>query len=188
MCLFKVRQEEEVVVPYRVHRPRSPSPRRRSTQRISRTEVIRESRPQSSTYIVPAPQKHYPAIPAPQPVPVFVQPPPPRPASSHRGAAPQYVEVSPRSSVTSASHSDYVIEEREVRRERREYSPRRRTPSPQFETFRYIDPPEQRYAPRERSRSRDRRSYADDRGIVRETRERVLIVDDDGRRRREYRR
>jgi hypothetical protein len=91
--------------------------------------------------------------------------------------------------VTSATHSDYVVHEREVRRERRDYSPARSERSPTYETFRYIDPPEQRYAAprRERSRSRDRRSYADE-GSYRETRERVLIVDDDGRRRREYRR
>jgi len=175
-------------VPYRVVRPRSPSPRRRSTHRVSRTEVIRESRPQSSTYVVPAPQR-YPHVPAPQPVPVFVQPPPPPPSSHHGGGA-HYVEVSPRSSVTSATQSDYVIHEREVRRERRDYSPARSSAygdrSPTYETYRYIDPPEPHYLPRERSRSRDRRSFAD--GSYRETRERVLIVDDDGRRRREYRR
>jgi len=111
-------------------------------------------------------------------------------SGAHHGGGAHYVEVSPRSSVTSATHSDYVIHEREVRRERRDYSPARSSAygdrSPTYETYRYIDPPEPRYLPRERSRSRDRRSFAD--GSYRETRERVLIVDDDGRRRREYRR
>ncbi|KAF2176671.1 hypothetical protein K469DRAFT_722060 [Zopfia rhizophila CBS 207.26] len=200
MCLVKVRQEEDVVVPYRVVRTRSPSPNRhrRSTHRVSRTEVIRESRPPPSSYVsVPTPKPL--AIPAPQPVPVFVQPsppPPPPPASSHIGH--HYVEVSPRSSVTShsPSRSEYVVHEREYRRERRErdYSPES---SPRYEHFRYVEPaPEpdryERYSRRERSRSRARsrsRDYDyDPRGSYRETRERMVIVDDDGRRRREYRR
>ncbi|ORY00018.1 hypothetical protein BCR34DRAFT_628067 [Clohesyomyces aquaticus] len=204
MCLFKVRQEEDVVVPYRVvhDRRRSPSPsrRRHSTHRVSRTEVIRESRPQSSTYItVPAPQPY--AIPAPQPVPVFVAepppPPPPAPPSHHGGH--HYVEVSPRSSVTSHSpsrHSEYVVHERETRRERvRDYSPES---SPRYEHFRYVEPaPEDRYEQYDRRRSRSRvrsrsRGYGyddhDPRGSVRETRERITIIDDDGRRRKEYRR
>lgn len=181
-------------MPYRVVRTRSPSPRRRSAQRISRTEVIRESRPHSrpssrppSAYVVPAPKPLQ--IPAPQPVPVFVQP-PPAPPSSH--GRPHYVEVSPRSSIT--SHDEYIVHEREVRRERRDYSPTRSSAygdhSPRgYEHYRYIEPPEERYARSDRSRSRDRRSYADDpRSSYRETRERVLVVDDDGRRRREYRR
>ena len=191
MCLVKVKQEEDVVVPYRVVRTRSPSPRRRSAQRISRTEIIRESRPSSrppSAYIVPAPKPSL-QIPAPQPVPVFVKP-PPAPPSSHGG--PHYVEVSPRSSTT--SHDEYIVHEREVRRERRDYSPARSSAygdhSPRgYEHYRYIDPPEERYARLDRSRSRDRRSYVEDpRSSYRETRERVLVVDDDGRRRREYRR
>lgn len=180
-------------MPYRVVRTRSPSPRRRSAHRISRTEVIRESRP-SSTYIVPAPKPPL-QIPAPQPVPVFVrpQPPPPAPPSIHGGGQPHYVEVSPRSSVSSHGHSDYMVHEREYRRELRDYSPARSSAygdhSPRYESFRYVDPPEERHPRHERSRSRDRRSYGEDpRGSYRETRERVLIVDDDGRRRREYRR
>ena len=206
MCLVKVKQEEDVIVPVRrVVRTRSPSPHRarRSSHRISRTEIIRESRPEilphphsrppSSTYIaVPAAKPPY-TIPAPQPVPVFVEPtpPPPPPPPSHHHHGHHYVEVSPRSSVTShsPSRSDYVIHEHEYRRERRDYSP----DSPRYETFRYVESgPDDRYdnyPRRERSRSRDSRGYGHDaRGSYRETRERVLVVDDDGRRRREYRR
>lgn len=199
------------MVPYRVVRNRSPSPsrHRRSTHRVSR-EVIRESRPASSGYLprppsatyvaVPAPRPL--AIPAPQPVPVFVQPqPPPPPAShisSHHGGA-HYVEVSPRSSVTShsPSRSDYVVHEREYRRERN-YSPES---SPRYESFRYVESgaepePEryERYSRRERSRSRVReRSRSRDhgydhnpRGSYRETNTRIVV--NDGRRRSEYQR
>lgn len=196
------------MVPYRVVHNRSPSPtRRRTSRRVSRTEVIRESpRPSASYVSVPAPSHvAVPApkplqIPPPQPVPVFVQPSPPPapvPPPSHHGGA-HYVEVSPRSSVTSHSpdRSEYIMREREYRRERRDYSPES---SPRYEHFRYVEPApsesdhyERRYSRRERSHSRARsrsRDYGyDPRGSYRETRERVVIVDDDGRRRREYRR
>jgi hypothetical protein len=207
MCLVKVKQEEDVIVPVRrVVRTRSPSPHRRrsSHQRISRTSIVRESRPQSSTYLARPPSAPYvaipapkpgPMIPAPQPVPVFVQPPPPPPpppVSHHHGH--HFVEVSPRSSYSSSpSRSEYVVHEREYRRER-DYSP----DSPRYESFRYVEsaPEEQHYdhlhysrRERSRSRSRDTRGRGQDpRGSYHETRERVLIVDDDGRRRREYRR
>lgn len=195
MCLVKVKQEEDVVVPVRrVTRVRtrsvSPHRHRSSHQRISRTSIV--SRPQSSTYLarpppatyvtVPAPQPG-PMIPAPQPVPVFVQPPPPPPPPpipvSHHHSH-HFVEVSPRSSYSSSpSRSEYIVHEREIRRER-DYSP----DSPRYESFRYVEPPPEehhyhdhvRYSRHERSRSRSR-----------DGRERVLIVDDDGRRRREYR-
>jgi hypothetical protein len=192
-----------VRIPNRVVvRTRSVSPvRRRSVQRVSR-EVIRESRPSASvaSYAsIPAPRTI--PIPAPQPVPVFVEPPPaplpPPPPSTHHHSQHHYVEVSPRSSVSSHSPSrvsDYVVREREYRRERN-YSPES---SPRYEHFRYVEPPPseddryERYVRRERSRSRARsrdRDYGyDGRGSFRETRERVVIVDDDGRRRREYRR
>ncbi|KAF2201844.1 hypothetical protein GQ43DRAFT_440221 [Delitschia confertaspora ATCC 74209] len=232
MCLVKVRQEEDVVVPVRrVHRPRSPSPRRvsrSSHQHISRTSIVRESRPQSSSYIVapppprpqPQPQPYYPTIPAPQhlpipapqPAPMFVEPmpppPPPPPPQSHYGGGSHaggsyaggrghpYVEVSPRSSVTSHSPSlasEYVVHEREYRRERH-HSP----DSPRYETYRYVESDPhgeryERYTRRERSRSRDSRGYSDyeaglgPRASYRETRERI-VVDDGGRRPREYRR
>ncbi|KAF2015919.1 hypothetical protein BU24DRAFT_187829 [Aaosphaeria arxii CBS 175.79] len=215
MCLFSVRREEDVVVPVRVARRRSPSPireRRSSHQRVSRTSVIRESRPQSSSYIVPAPQPQGLRVPDPQPVPVFVQepqhipivapPPPPSHISSHHshhhhGGA-HYVEVSPHSSVTSHSpdRSEYITREREYTRERRrDYSPES---SPRYEHFRYVEGPPveedryERFQRRERSVSRRRspsREYVHDpRGSYRETNTRITISDGDGRRTREYRR
>jgi hypothetical protein len=90
----------------------------------------------------------------------------------------------------------------------REYV-RRRDDEPRYEHFRYVDAapePDERYervVRRERSRSRARsrgreygyeesrgsdRGYEDPRGGYRETRERVVMVDDDARRKREYRR
>lgn len=184
MCLVKVKQEEDVVVPYRVVSRHNHSPPRRrasrqSAHRYSR-EVVRESRyesprPSASYVAVPTPQPKPLAIPPPQPVPVFVEPPPapyhvpapPPPPShissrhSHHGAA-QYVEVSPRSSYSSRSsspnRSEYVYREREVRRERA-YSPER---GPQYEHYRYVEPARSEssfgggrgYGGRERSRSR----------------------------------
>jgi hypothetical protein len=196
------------VIPYRRARAPSPSRQRRST-RVSREIIREERRPASSTYLpaprppsqtyvaVPAPS--YTPIPAPQPVPVFVQPlppPPPPPASHisshHTHSGPHYVEVSPRSSVSSHSPSrasEYVTHEREYRRERA-YSPDR---SPQYETFRYVGAPEpepqyERYQRRERSRSRVRErsrsrdyGYEDPRGSYRETNTRITVSD--GRRR-----
>lgn len=219
MCLVKVKQEEDVVVPYRVVQRNHSPPRRRashqSVRRYSRNEIVRESpRPSSSYMAVPTPKPL--AIPAPQPVPVFVQPPPepihyqpppsqypaapPSHTSSHHTNHPNahYVEVSPRSSVTSRSssppQSEYVYREREVRRERA-YSPES---SPRYEHFRYVEPAAsesdhyERYQRRDRSqsrqRSRSRGGYEDPRGSYRETNTRVTMVDEDGRRRREYRR
>ena len=217
MCLVKVKQEEDVVVPYRVVSRGSP-PRRRasrqSTQRYSR-EVVRESRtsprPSSSYVAVPTPQPKPLAIPPPQPVPVFVEPPPapihvpapPPPPShissrhSHHGGA-QYVEVSPRSSYSSRSSSpgpsEYVYREREVRRERA-YSPER---GPQYEHYRYVEPARSEssvgggYGRRERSRSRVNVDYgrqrSRSRGSYVDERTRVTIVDNDGHRRKDYRR
>jgi hypothetical protein len=108
------------------------------------------------------------------------------------------VEVSPRSSYSSSSdgRDEYVVREREYRREaRRERSEER---SPRYEHFRYVEPPPsesdhyERYD-RRRSRSRVRERSAsrggyDDYGRERVTRERISIVEGDGRRRRrEYR-
>ncbi|KAK7180586.1 hypothetical protein DPSP01_006421 [Paraphaeosphaeria sporulosa] len=209
MCLVKVRQDEDVVVPYRVPRDRSPR-RRESVRRVSRMsqEVVRES-PRSSYLAVPAPRPM--PIPAPQPVPVFVEPPPaplppPPPSLSHHSA--HYVEVSParssRSSVSSSSmdRSEYVVRERQYRR--REHSPA--SSSPRYEHFRYVEPPpsdsdhferydrrRSRSRPRERSLSRGRGDYygrgSRDYGGERVTRERITISERerDGRR-GEYRR
>ncbi|KAF1838680.1 hypothetical protein BDW02DRAFT_576163 [Decorospora gaudefroyi] len=208
MCLVKVKQEEDVVVPYRVvQRNRSP-PRRRSSRhserRYSRTEIVHESSPRPSASYIAVPTSKPLQIPAPQPVPVFVQPPPahmpvPPPAPSHisshhshthsRHGGAHYVEVSPRSSVSSRSsspsRSEYVVREREYRRERA-YSPE----NPRYEHYRYVEPApsesdfHERYQ-RTRQRSRSRGGYEDPRGSYRETNTRVSI--DDGRRRREYR-
>lgn len=222
MCLVKVKQEEDHVVPYRVvQRARSP-PRRRVSRhsrdierRYSRSEVVRDSppRPSSSYIAVPSPKPLQ--IPAPQPVPVFIQPsppPPPPPApmpaprpppshisshhTSHHGGA-HYVEVSPRSSITSHTsslddRSEYVYREREVRREhQRAYSP----DNPRYEHYRYVEPESsesdqyERYQTRDRSRqrSRSRAGYDDSRGGYRETTNmRVSIGENDGRRRRDY--
>ncbi|KAF2033810.1 hypothetical protein EK21DRAFT_36731, partial [Setomelanomma holmii] len=198
MCLVKVKPEEEHVVPYRVV-DRRDSRRRAShvsQRRYSRTSVVHDSpRPSASYVAVPSPKPL--AIPAPQPVPVFVQPPPapmpapPPPAShashSHHGGA-HYVEVSPRSSMTSSrtsspGRSEYVYREREYRRERQH------SPGPRYDHYRYVQP-----APSEsdhheqysRQRSRSRGAYEDPRGSFREERTRITI-EDDGRRRREYR-
>ncbi|KAF1992885.1 hypothetical protein P154DRAFT_528161 [Amniculicola lignicola CBS 123094] len=214
MCLVRVKEEEEVRIPVRVSSRRRTSTSRRvsraeiyrdsyrdSLPSVRRETIIRETRPQSSTYIaIPAPAPM--PIPAPQPVPIFVEPPPPPPAPptvisthshhTHRGA--HYVEVSPsRRSSTSSESSAGTYElhqhEREYRRERRAYSP----DSPRHDTFRYVEGPQsesdygERYVRRERSRSRGPR-YEDPRGSYRETHERVTIGVDDGRRRSDYRR
>ncbi|CAO2648893.1 Nn.00g098420.m01.CDS01 [Neocucurbitaria sp. VM-36] len=209
MCLVKVKQEEDVVVPYRVVQRNHSPPRRRashqSIRRYSRNEIVRESSPRPSGSYIAVPTPKPLAIPAPQPVPVFVQPPPepihypaPAPPSQHHHHNAHYVEVSPRSSVTSRSsspgRSEYVYREREVRRERA-YSPES---SPRYEHFRYVEPAPsesdhyERYQRRDRSRSRQRSrsrgGYDDPRGSYRETNTRVTLVDEDGRRRREYRR
>jgi hypothetical protein len=199
MCLVKVKQEEDHIVPYRVvNRARSP-PRRRAShrhsrdveRRYSRTEIVHESSPRpSQSYVssppyVPVPTPRPLQIPAPQPAPVFVQPPPvpmPMPAPppppshisshhthSHHGGA-HYVEVSPRSSMSSRSssppRSEYVYREREVRRERA-YEPE----NPRYEHYRYVEPASsesdvhERYQRREtsRQRSRSRGDYDDPR-------------------------
>lgn len=201
MCLVKVREEPEVVVPYRrVVRTRSPSPSRRVT-RVSRTSIHELQRaPSVRMPALPPPAPAPIHIPAPQPVPVFVQPPPPPPPPPviHRTEA-HYVEVSPQSSVTSHSdrRSDYYVHEREVRRERN-YSPARSDYSrgERYKTYQYIDAPEperfhirERSRSRARSRSRDRYSYdpRDSYNNNRTTRERISVsINDGGRRSRDY--
>lgn len=206
MCLVKVRQDEDVVVPYRVVQRAHSPPRRRashtSVRRYSRNEIVRESSPRLSGSYVAVPTPKPLAIPAPQPIPVFVQPPPSpihvpvAPPIHHHHPQAHYVEVSPRSSVTSRSsspgRSEYVYRERETRRERA-YSPE----SPRYEHYRYVEPAPtesdyyERYQRRDRSRSRQRSrsrgGYDDGRGSFRETNTRVTMTEEDGRRRREYR-
>ncbi|KAB2574400.1 hypothetical protein BFW01_g71 [Lasiodiplodia theobromae] len=212
MCLVKVHEEPDVVVPYRVASRRrshysSYSPPR--SARLSRT-IVDERRPPSvvshhfektrvSAVDAPPPK----AIPPPQPVPVFVKPPspPPPPPAPPRPASPplahHLVEVSPASSRTSISESDYIVREHEVHRHRAtEYSPSRSSVtdhSPRYETFRYIEPPdEHRYHQHhnhwsrssERSASRDRRSRYDD--DPRESYRSTRIEVSSSRRPREY--
>ena len=204
MCLVKVKQEEDHVVPYRVvQRNRSPPRRRASRQsrdierRYSRTEIVHDSSPRPSASYVAVPSPKPLQIPAPQPVPMFVQPPPPpapmpapppppshisshhTQAHSHHGGA-HYVEVSPRSSMSSRSsspgRSEYVYTEREVRREReRNYSPE----NPRYEHYRYVEPASsesdhyERYQRRDRSRQRSRSRGGYEDPSYRETNTRV---------------
>ncbi|KKY20030.1 hypothetical protein UCDDS831_g05020 [Diplodia seriata] len=209
MCLVKVHEEPDGAVPYRVSTRRrshysSYSPPR--SARLSRT-IVDERRPPSAvshhvertrvTAVDAAPPK---AIPPPQPVPVFVKPPSPPPAPPRAVSPPpahHLVEVSPASSRTSLSESDYIVREREheVHRHRAaEYSPARSSVtdrSPRYETFRYIEPPDEHRnrhqhhnRSRERSASRDRRShYADD---PRESYRSTRIEVSSSRRPREY--
>lgn len=195
MCLVKVREEEDYVVPYRVHhRRRSPSPVRR---RVSRTVVRERISDSQSHHTIPPPERL--SLPPPQPRPQFhPQPPPPPPSAPAPEPRAHYVTVSPATSVTSHSpsrvsrspsrfsdhrRSDYVVHER-VERRHREYSPARSSHSPRFETYRYVDPP----SPRRRSPSRDRSRYEDD-DYGRHTRERIVISERDRTGRRgEYRR
>jgi hypothetical protein len=222
MCLVKVKQEEDHIVPYRVvNRNRSP-PRRRASHRhsrdvehrYSRTEIVHEASPRPSQshvssprYVsapsyVPVPTPKPLMIPAPQPAPVFVQPPPmpmpmPMPApppppshisshhtQSHHGGA-HYVEVSPRSSISSRSssppRSEYVYREREIRRERVS-----EPENPRYEHYRYVEPASsesdvhESYQRRDRQRSRSRGGYEDPRGSYNQSHTRVSV---DARRR-----
>ena len=201
MCLVKVREEPDLVVPYRVvhgHHHRGHSPGRRSSARISRTVI--EERPASHTHVVTPGAL---AIPAPQPVPVFVQPPPPPPPPP----AAHYVHVSPHSSSSSISgsdvRSDYVYR-REVRREREVDSRPRNSGAygERYETYRYVDAPREEEAGYYRSRSRSsvgserrrrrsvsRRRYVEEEdGGVDRVRTTKIVVEDNGSRRREYHR
>ncbi|OJD32706.1 uncharacterized protein BKCO1_360008 [Diplodia corticola] len=216
MCLVKVHEEPDGAVPYRVSTRRrshysSYSPPR--SARLSRT-IVDDRRPPSAvshrvertstrlTAVDAAPPK---AIPPPQPVPVFVKPPPsppPAPPAPPAPASPSpahhLVEVSPASSRTSLSESDYIVREHEVHRHRTtEYSPARSSVtdhSPRYETFRYIEPPDEHRhrhprhdswsRSRERSASRDRRSHYDD--DPRESYRSTRIEVSSSRRPREY--
>lgn len=205
MCLLRVQEEQPV--PYRVVSRRSHhssySPPR---SRVSRTVIEAPTTVSHHSHIEKTRISSPPAkvIPPPQPVPVFVKPeiapppppPPPAPAAPPKPPSPppvHYVEVSPSSSHDSVSESEYIVREHEIRRERTaEYSPARSSftdRSPRYETFRYIEPPDDhhhhhhQHRSRERSMSRDRRSYHDDpRGSYRSTR----IEVNSSRRPREY--
>jgi hypothetical protein len=86
--------------------------------------------------------------------------------------------MSSRSS--SPGRSEYVYREREYRRERQH------SPGPQYDHYRYVEPAPSESDHFERRRSRSRGGYDDPRGSFREERTRITI-EDDGRRRREYR-
>jgi hypothetical protein len=169
MCLVKVKQEEDHVVPYRVVQHNRTASRRRTSRQSERRysrDIVNESSPRpsssyiaapprpSSSYVAAPPQKPPLRIPPPQPAPVFVQPPPaPMPApppppshiSSHhqsqRGGA-QYVEVSPRSSAESGSSSPGRSEYVYREREVRRERQRAYSPddNPRYEHYRYVEP------------------------------------------------
>ena len=193
MCLFRVHEEPDIVLPYKtVHHHHSSSHRRHSS-RPSHVHIIDERR-----------HSHLP-IPPPAPVPALVtvsvpSPPPPPSAHLHQHHGPQIVEVIPgplsrsasrRSSSSSSSGSSsggsYVYR-REVIRESALDPP----PQQGFETYRYVTPPEEyprqevRYKggrSRSRSRSRNRHSHVPD-GRVKSTR--IVLEDERPRRRKHY--
>ncbi|KAL1623585.1 hypothetical protein SLS56_008225 [Neofusicoccum ribis] len=204
MCLVKVHEEPELVPYRRVARTsRYYSPPR--SARVSRT-IVEERRPPSvvshhaeKTRVTSASSPPAKQVPPPQPVPVFVKPevppPPPPPPAAPRPPSPSpvhLVEVSPHSSHTSVSTSDYIVREHEIRRHRTtaEYSPSPARSSftersPRYETFRYIEPPDDRHWSRssERSVSRDRRGHFDE---PRESYRSTRIEVSTSRRPREY--
>ncbi|EOD52542.1 hypothetical protein UCRNP2_662 [Neofusicoccum parvum UCRNP2] len=205
MCLVKVHEEPELVPYRRVARTsRYYSPPR--SARVSRT-IVEERRPPSvvshhveKTRVTSVSSPPAKQVPPPQPVPVFVKPevpppPPPPPPAAPRPPSPSpvhLVEVSPHSSHTSVSTSDYIVREHEIRRHRTtaEYSPSPARSSftersPRYETFRYIEPPDDRHWSRssERSVSRDRRGHFDE---PRESYRSTRIEVNTSRRPREY--
>ena len=207
MCLFKLHREEpELEVPIRVHRRStrrrdyySPPRHQPSVVRVSHHSV-REAVPSPSVTVVSKPSGL--AVPAPQPVPVFVQPAPPSPrlAPPRHSDAGSYadvnlVEVSP--SASPRSSADY----RRIRIEReRDYSPARSelttrsSRGDRYETFRYVEPAgrddyldhHRRSRSRHRSHSRSNSRYLDEPVYRREREERIIYVDRDGHRDRNY--
>ncbi|QDS67483.1 hypothetical protein FKW77_001088 [Venturia effusa] len=133
MCLFTIKEEEDIYVPARRvdrYRREERTYRASSPHRSSSRVIV--AAPPPPPAIIPArpPSVRVPtpvakALPPPQPVPVFVEPPPaPAPAPAPPAPPPpappsvHYVHVSPRSSVSSDGHSDYRYERREVKVER----------------------------------------------------------------------
>ena len=196
MCLFRVHEEPDIVLPYKtVHHHHSSSHRRHSS-RPSHVHIIDERR-----------HSHIP-IPPPAPVPavVTISPPSPPPLpSAHlhhhsHSHGPQIVEVIPgpmgrsasrgssSSSSSSSSEGSYIYR-REVLRESALDPPPRRG----FETYQYVTPPggyqhqDIRYSggrsrSRSRSQSRNRYSHMPD-GRVKSTR---IVLEDERPRRRKY--
>lgn len=216
MCLVKVKEEEDYSVPARVvrrERRRSPPTERRST-RVSYVQPPRQPSIER-TYIIQPPQPP-PTIVEPPRQQVYAPPPSPPSAPSvapePRSRA-HYVEVSPASVSSSASSSsedvrskttsksrrtapgsEYHLREREYRRESDQSQPRR----DDYEHYRYVRAPPERGSHdqgglgRGSSREGARSSFVDDprasRTSYKRERERVVVVGNDGRQTREYRR
>lgn len=217
MCLMNVR-EEEAPIPARVRHVRrvirrSPSPPRRDV-RITRQSIIEERKPspppppppqpeERSTTTIHTEQRHVSRPPS--AAPSKSRPPS---AAPSRSTQTHFVEVDHDSSSSSSSSSEedvrsrttrkssrskssraksrteppaseYSVHEREYRRERGYSSP---PPKPEWETYRYVEAP--------KNRSGSRSGYYEGPRASRDSfrRERMVIEDDYGRRRREYRR
>lgn len=196
MCLMSVK-EEEAPVPARVTRVRrvvrrSPSPPPREV-RITRQSFVEERKPS------PPPQPEHRTSTTIHTEQRRVSRPPSSAAPS-RSTQTHFVEVDHDSSSseddvrsrstrkssrskskprTEAPASEYSMHEREFRRERGYSSPR---PKQEYETYRYIE------APKHRSGSRG--GYYEGPRASRDSfrRERMVVEDDYGRRRREYQR
>lgn len=202
MCLMSVK-EEEAPIPARVRHVRrvvrrSPSPPPRDV-RITRQSIIEERKPsppppppeQRTSTTVHTEQRHVSR--------------PPSSAAPSRSTQTNFVEVDHDSSSSSSEDdvrsrttrkssrskssrampkteppaSEYSVHEREYRRERGYSSP---PPKPEWETYRYVEAP--------KNRSGSRSGYYEGPRASRDSfrRERMVIEDDYGRRRREYRR
>ena len=213
MCLFKVHEEPDIVVPYKVHHRHSSSHHHHHGRHAHAHAHIIDDRHHSSHLTIPPPEPL--SVPPPAPIPAIVAypptgepplsiPPPAPSVHSHHGShhhhghghghhdRVHYVEVSPsrgRSSSSSSSSSDgrYVYH-REVHRDRVLDPPPPRL-TDEYETYRYVQAPEVSYRTRG-SRSRSRSRSASRRRYVEEPVERVQstrIVLEDGRRRKGYR-
>lgn len=143
MCLFTVHKDEDDYTPVRVYeRKRINHGRSRDDGvRYSRTSVNRSSYP-----TIPAPRVA--AIPAPQPVPVFVKPPSPPPAA-------QYVTVQPRISGDDGYYRREVTVKRDVSRSRSRNA-RSRSRRRSRSRARYYDDDDDDYEYSSYRRSRDR--------------------------------
>lgn len=196
MCLMSVK-EEEAPIPARVTRRvrrtirRSPSPPPREV-RITRQSFVEERKPSPppepehrTSTTIRTEQRHVSR--------------PPSSAAPSRSTQTHFVEVDHDSSSseddvrsrstrkssrskprTEAPASEYSIHEREFRRERGYSSPR--PPRQEYETYRYVEAP--------KNRSGSRGGYYEGPRASRDSfrRERMVVEDDFGRRRREYQR
>ncbi|KAM0721708.1 hypothetical protein Q7P37_002633 [Cladosporium fusiforme] len=193
MCLMSVK-EEEAPVPARVTRSRrvvrrSSSPPREV--RITRQSYVEERKPspppqpehRTSTTIHT--ERRVPSRPPPSPAPRtstqthFVEVDHDS-SSSDDDVRSRSTRKSSRSKPrTEAPASEYSMHEREIRRERGYSNPR---PKQEYETYRYVEAP--------KNRSGSRGGYYEGPRASRDSfrRERMIVEDDYGRRRREYQR